>query len=147
MPTHTVGVFQDLAWAHRGIDALLRHEFEVESLSVIVKSTPEGEALARATLGHPPDRLDVKKLGPTVAGGPLVVILQGSDNGLVTAGISDTFRRAGFQAHDGEIFEALVSRGGLLVGITSDRRAADALATLHAYGGGNAAIGAWSGRV
>ena len=56
-------------------------------------------------------------------------------------------RRVGFQAHDGRIFEALTGRGGVLVAIQSEPRAADALAILHSYGGGNAAIGAWTGRV
>jgi hypothetical protein len=55
--------------------------------------------------------------------------------------------RVGFQAHDGFIFETLTKRGGVLVAIRSESRAADALALLHAYGGGNAAIGAWTGRV
>jgi hypothetical protein len=49
--------------------------------------------------------------------------------------------------HDGQIFETLVERGGVLVAVLSEPRAADALARLHAYGGGNAAIGAWVGRV
>jgi hypothetical protein len=35
----------------------------------------------------------------------------------------------------------------VLVAIASDARAADALAVLHSFGGGNAAIGAWAGRV
>jgi hypothetical protein len=35
----------------------------------------------------------------------------------------------------------------VLVSIRSESRAADALAVLHSYGGGNAAIGAWTGRV
>jgi hypothetical protein len=35
----------------------------------------------------------------------------------------------------------------VLVAVLGDPRAADALAILHAYGGGNAAIGAWMGRV
>jgi hypothetical protein len=56
-------------------------------------------------------------------------------------------RRVGFQAHDGRIFEALAARGGILVAIRTEPRAADALALLHSYGGGNAAIGAWTGRV
>ena len=56
-------------------------------------------------------------------------------------------RRVGFQSHDGRIFEALAARGGVLVAIHSEPRAADALALLHSYGGGNAAIGAWTGRV
>jgi hypothetical protein len=61
--------------------------------------------------------------------------------------VAATARRIGFQAHDGRIFDTLTSRGGVLVSVTSDPRAADALAILHSYGGGNAAIGAWSGRV
>jgi hypothetical protein len=56
-------------------------------------------------------------------------------------------RRVGFQPHDGRIFETLVGRGGVLVAIRSEPRAADALAIMHSYGGGNAAIGAWTGRV
>ena len=56
-------------------------------------------------------------------------------------------RRVGFQAHDGRIFDALTGKGGVLVAIKSEPRAADALAILHSYGGGNAAIGAWTGRV
>ena len=56
-------------------------------------------------------------------------------------------RRVGFQAHDGRIFETLTGRGGVLVAIRTEPRAADALAILHSYGGGNAAIGAWTGRV
>ena len=55
--------------------------------------------------------------------------------------------RAGFLAHDGYIYETLVGRGGILVAIHSEPRAADALAKLHSYGGGNAAIGAWNGRL
>ena len=50
-------------------------------------------------------------------------------------------RRAGFQSHDGRIFETLAGRGGVLVAIRGEPRAADALAILHSYGGGNAAIG------
>jgi hypothetical protein len=56
-------------------------------------------------------------------------------------------RRVGFQSHDGRIFELLTARGGILVSIHSEPRAADALAIFHSYGGGNAAIGAWTGRV
>jgi hypothetical protein len=82
-----------------------------------------------------------------IARGPLVGALQGVDQGLARAGIAATMRRVGFQAHDGRIFETLIARGGVLVAIHSEPRAADALAVLHSYGGGNAAIGAWTGRV
>ena len=79
--------------------------------------------------------------------GPLVAALQGDTRDLKALGIARTMRRVGFQAHDGRIFEALVGRGGVLVAIRTEPRAADALAILHSYGGGNAAIGAWTGRV
>jgi hypothetical protein len=81
------------------------------------------------------------------ARGPIVAALQGADQELSKHGIAATARRVGFQAHDGRIFETLTSRGGVLVAVTTDARAADALAVLHSYGGGNAAIGAWAGRV
>jgi hypothetical protein len=56
-------------------------------------------------------------------------------------------RRVGFQPHDGLIFETLAGKGGVLVAVEDAPRAADALAVFHSYGGGNAAIGAWIGRV
>jgi hypothetical protein len=73
--------------------------------------------------------------------------LQGPANDLPKLGLSGTMRRVGFQAHDARIYETLTARGGVLVAIHSEPRAADALAILHSYGGGNAAIGAWTGRV
>jgi hypothetical protein len=142
----TVGVFQDVAWAERGIEALRRHNFPAEALSIIAKATPETEALAEKALGGV-DRLDIKHLGPSVAKGRLVAALQGQARDLATLGIGATMRRIGFQMHDGFIFEQLAARGGVLLAIRSEIRAADALAVLHAYGGGNAAIGAWTGRV
>jgi hypothetical protein len=56
-------------------------------------------------------------------------------------------QRVGFQSHDARIYESLTARGGVLVAICSESRASDALAVLLSYGGGNAAIGAWTGRV
>ena len=86
-------------------------------------------------------------VGPILTRGPLVDALQGSARDLAKLGIAGTMRRVGFQAHDGRIFETLTGRGGVLVAIRTEPRAADALAILHSYGGGNAAIGAWTGRV
>jgi hypothetical protein len=143
----TVGVFQDVEWARRGIDALLRGGFVPESLTVIAKESPAAAELIEATLGAPAERVELKELGPVVARGPLVSALQGEDDGLMIRGLGSTIGRAGFQRHDGHIFEPLTGRGGVLVAVRSEPRAADALATLHAYGGGNAAIGAWTGRV
>ena len=143
----TVGVFQDADWAQRGLDALKRQGFEVGALSILAKATPDATELLRKTLGVDAAPLDIGGLGAAVAHGSLVGTLQGADEGLGKTGIAATMRRAGFQAHDGYIFETLTSRGGVLIAIEDEPRAADALTILHAYGGGNAAIGAWTGRV
>jgi hypothetical protein len=143
----TVGVFQDAGWARRGVEALLRDGFVSESITILALESAASPELFESLLGGAPDRLQLKALGAVVARGPLVTALQGSDEGLATLGLGATMGRAGFQKHDGYIFETLAGRGGVLVGIRSEPRAADALARLHAYGGGNAAIGAWTGRV
>ena len=143
----TVGVFQDAEWAQRGLDALASEGFVSDSLSLIGRETPETVALLRTLFGVEGGKLDIAKIGPVVAHGPLVGTLQGGTRDLGRAGIAATMRRAGFQIHDGFIFETLTARGGVLVGVHSEPRAADALAVMFAYGGGNAAIGAWSGRV
>jgi hypothetical protein len=143
----TVGVFQDAAWAAKGLDALKKAGFPSEALTVLSKDTPDAAALIDRTVGSPSERLDVAGVGPLVARGRLVDALQGSGRDLGTLGIAGAMRRVGFQPHDGRIFETLVGRGGVLVAIRSEPRASDALAILHSYGGGNAAIGAWTGRV
>ena len=142
----TIGVFQDVAWAARGIDALVDDGFAVDSLSIVAKATPEWRALIEARFGGDVQSLTVARLGETLVRGPLIAALQGPDSGLERGGVSAAIGRAGFQSHDGYIYETLVDRGGILVGVHNVPRAADALAKLHAYGGGNAAIGAWAGR-
>ena len=143
----TVGVFQDGAWADRGIAALVADGFAPDSLSVLVKASPEADALIRERFGSPGVAVTSKGLGALIANGPFLRTLQGEDSALTTSTLAATIRRAGFQSHDGYIFQALVERGGVLVAVETEPRAADALAILHAYGGGNAAIGAWTGRV
>jgi hypothetical protein len=143
----TVGVFQDIAWATKGLQALTSSGFAPESLSIMAKATPEAAALVEKVFGAGPDRFDIAGVGAIVARGPLVDALQGEARDLAKLGLAGTMRRVGFQAHDCRIFEALTGRGGILVAIRSEPRAADALALLHSYGGGNAAIGAWTGRV
>lgn len=145
--TYTVAVFQDAEWARRGVDALLAHGFAPGALTVLAKDAADVHTLCEEKLGAAPERLELRALGTVLARGPLVGVLQGSNNALVTEGIGGTMNRAGFQPHDGYIFETLTGRGGVLVAVRDEQRAADALATLHAYGGGNAAIGAWAGRV
>lgn len=143
----TVGVFQDVAWATKGIAALMHAGLPPESLTILAKATPEAAALVEKSLGAPGSRLDIAGIGAVVLHGPMVDALQGSLKDLAKAGLSGTMRRVGFQAHDCRIFEALVARGGILVAVHSEPRAADALAVMFSYGGGNAAIGAWTGRV
>ena len=143
----TVGVFQDVAWAEKGLDALQRAGFPPESLTILAKESAETSALLERTFGSAGDRLDLLGIGITLSHGPLIEALQGAGRDLALRGLAGTMRRIGFQAHDSRIFETLAARGGVLVSIRSESRAADALAILHSYGGGNAAIGAWTGRV
>jgi hypothetical protein len=144
---YTVGVFQDIAWASKGLQALTNSGFPPESLSIVAKAAPEAAALIEKVFGGAPDRYEIAGVGAIVARGSLVDALQGAPRDLAKLGLAGTMRRIGFQAHDGRIFETLTGRGGILVAIRSEPRAADALALLHSYGGGNAAIGAWTGRV
>ena len=143
---YTVGVFKDVASAERGIEALKRQGFPEEALSVVAKDAPEVVALAQKVFGKAPARIEVKGLGSTVAVGTLPEALDDGGD-LAKSGLAVAFKRVGFQAHDGRIFETLTERGGVLVAVRSEPRAADALSTLHCYGGANAAIGAWTGRV
>jgi hypothetical protein len=143
----TIGVFQDVAWARKGTEALLDAGFVPESLTLLAKDTPDAAALIEQVLGEPPERLELKALGAVLAKGPLIAALRGGDDGLRTAGLGATITRVGFQPHDGHIYETLTGRGGVLVAVRNEPRAADALAKLHSYGGGNAAIGVWSGRL
>ena len=117
----TVGVFQDIAWAEKGVDALRKQGLAVESLSILGKASPEMGAFIERALGAP-QSLDVRDLGPAMARGPLVAALQGSDQGLSKAGIAGTMRRVGFQAHDGRIFRC-ADRPGRRAGGDSQRAA------------------------
>jgi hypothetical protein len=143
----TVGVFQDVAWARKGFDALKRAGIPVESMAIVARDSADTAQFIEQALGGAGQKLDLPGIGPALLRGPLVDALQGDAGDLSRLGIAGTMRRVGFQAHDGRIFDALVGRGGVLVAIRSEPRAADALAILHSYGGGNAAIGAWTGRV
>lgn len=143
----TVGVFQDIPWAQKGLDALRQAGFPVESLTIVAKASPEAAGFVEASLGAAGETFEFAGIGAVVGRGSLIQALQGDQRDLPKLGLSGTMRRVGFQAHDGRIFDALTTRGGILVAIESEPRAADALALLMSYGGGNAAIGAWTGRV
>ena len=144
----TVGVFQDVAWAAKGLDALKQAGFPPESLTILAKDTPDAAALIEKALGAKGDRLDV-------AGGRRG--RRARPAARAAAGAGPRSRRSwgspgrcaasAFRRTTARIFETLAGRGGILVAIRSEPRAADALAILHSYGGGNAAIGAWTGRI
>ena len=143
----TVGVFQDVAWAEKGLKALQASGFPLGAVSFIAKDSPDVTALAERTFGRSVGTMEIHAVGTARANGPIVDALQGSDESLTKHGIAASAKRIGFQAHDGRIFERLTGRGGVLVAVSSDSRASDALALMFSYGGGNAAIGAWSGRL
>jgi hypothetical protein len=143
----TVAVFQDVVWAQKGLKALKQIGLPAESLTIIAKDSPQVAALIEETLGSAGVSVELGSLGSVLARGSLIESLQGSAHDLAKLGLTGAMRRVGFQAHDSRIFETLTGRGGVLVAIRSEPRAADALAILHSYGGGNAAIGAWGGRV
>lgn len=144
----TVGVFQDVTWARNGLQALQRAGLLPDSLSIVSKDNPEVRELIAASLGvGAPTSMTLPEVGEAVAAGPLVPALQGQPADLAQLGLAGAMARVGFQSHDGRIYERLTARGGVLVAIHSEPRAADALAVLLSYGGGNAAIGAWTGRL
>jgi hypothetical protein len=143
----TIGVFKDVPAAERGIDALKRQGFPAEALTVLAKETPEATGLLQKVFGRTPGKMDLQGVGAAVAMGTLLQALDASPGDLSKTGLALSLKKVGFQPHDGRIFETLTVRGGVLVAVRSEPRAADALSTLHCYGGGNAAIGAWTGRL
>ena len=126
----TIGVFQDVTWAERGIGALKGAGFPPESLTIVALDSPGVAALMEQAFGAAGERLDLPGIGVALARGPLVEALDDAE--LKKQGLGGALRRAGFQQH---------------AAVRSEPAAAEALALLHSYGGGNAAIGAWSGRV
>ncbi len=144
---YTIGVFKDVASAERGIDALKRQGFPSEALTVLAKENSDTSSLLQKVFGRIPGKLDLQGIGTAVGVGTLLAALEANSGDLAKAGLAASLKRVGFQSHDGRIFETLTDRGGVLVAVRSEPRAADALSTLHCYGGGNAAIGAWTGRL
>ncbi len=144
---HTVAVFQDASRAEAGLTALVTAGFPVASLSAVAVATEATGALVARVFGADAPTMEVRGLGTVHARGAVVERLQGTDDAFTARGLAATASRIGFQMHDGRIFEQLTGRGGVLVAVATAARASDALALLHAYGGGNAAIGAWAGRL
>ncbi len=143
----TVGVFKDVAAAEKGLEALARHGFPPDAVSIIAKDGPAAGELIQRMMGKAPAAVALPAVGEVLAAGPLLSALEGPGHDLARVGLAAAMKRVGFQSHDGQIFQALTERGGVLVAVRSEPRAADALTTMHCYGGGNAAIGAWTGRL
>lgn len=143
----TVGVFKDAEWAKRGIDALTERGFAPHMLSMLAKDEPQNQTLIESVFGAAPERIALPVVGGLLGTGSLLGALQGASGDLARIGMAAAMRRVGFQPHDGLIYETLAGKGGVLVAVEDAPRAADALAVFHSYGGGNAAIGAWTGRV
>lgn len=118
MSTFTAGVFQDLEWARRGVLALFADGFAPATITLLVRESPGATTLIAETIGGPRERIELEKLGPVLAFGPLLTLIQDPDDPLRIAGLAATMRRAGFQAHDGHIFETLVARGGVLTAVS-----------------------------
>jgi hypothetical protein len=144
---YTIGVFKDVASADRGIEALKKQGFPAEALTVLAKEGPDTSGLLQKVFGRTPDKIELPGIGPSIGSGSLVALLGPASGEAAGSGLAACLTRVGFQTHDGRIFETLTGRGGVLVAVRSEPRAADALSTLHCYGGGNAAIGAWTGRI
>ena len=144
---YTIGVFKDVASADRGIEALKRQGFPAEALTVLAKESPDISGLLQRVFGRTPDTIDLPGIGTALGLGSLLAVVGPGATEAAGPGLAASLTRVGFQSHDGRIFETLTGRGGVLVAVRSEPRAADALSILHCYGGGNAAIGAWTGRV
>src|SRR5262245_43613577 len=92
----TVGVFQDAAWAQKGLDALARAGFPKESLTILAKEGADASSLIQKTLGTAGERLQIAGVGPVVVHGPLLDALQGKTRDLDKLGLAGTMRRVGF---------------------------------------------------
>src|SRR5262245_64548847 len=89
----TVAVFQDVAWAGKGLNALKAGGFSPAMLTVIGKETADVGALIEQTLGSPADRVELATLGTVLARGSLVEVLQGSTSDLAKLGLAGTMRK------------------------------------------------------
>jgi hypothetical protein len=144
---HTVAVFKDLEAAKLAVEVLRKKGFAAESISVLAKPSEPLPSWGTTATSRTLETISLPKLGEVLAAGPLIDALDAGPGRLVKAGLAMSMTGVGFQPHDGLIYEALVEKGGVLVAVRNEPRAADAITVFHNYGGGNAAIGAWSGRL
>ena len=66
----TVGVFQDVAWAQKGVDALKQAGFPLETLTILAKDGPEAAAFIEQALGGAAQRVELAGIGAAVGRGP-----------------------------------------------------------------------------
>jgi len=66
----TVGVFKDIAWAERGIDALKQQGFAAERMTLAAKASTESAALIERALGAAPESVELPVVGAAVVRGP-----------------------------------------------------------------------------
>src|SRR3990172_7064032 len=84
----TVGVFQDVAWAQKGVDALKQAGFPPKSLTILAKESAEVAGLIERTLGAAGDRLELAAVGAVLARGSLIEALQGARRDLLKLGLA-----------------------------------------------------------
>jgi len=89
----TVGVFQDTAWAQRGLDALKRAGFTPDMLTIVSKETGDASGLIQRVFGAGGGRIDLAGTGAVLAHGALVDALQGTAGDLPKLGIARTMQR------------------------------------------------------
>ena len=58
-----MAVFQDVAWARKGLDALKQAGLPAESLTILAKDSPDVAALIQAVLGSAGDALELAGSG------------------------------------------------------------------------------------
>ena len=117
----TVGVFQDVAWAREGLDALKQAGLAAESLTILAKESPEVAALIERALGAPASGSSCRRSARCWRAVRCVDGAAGPARDLAKLGLAGTMRRVGFQAHDGRIFEALTAAAACWWRFTASR--------------------------
>ena len=130
----------------KGLDALKQAGFPAESLTILAKDGPDARLVVAAHGSERPASArhcrHRRRPGARTDGrGP-----QARARDLPKLVCRARCGGSGFSRTTAASSTTLTGRGGVLVAIRERASAADALAMLHSYGGGNAAIGAWTGK-
>ena len=65
----TVGVFQDIAWAEKGLAALTQAGFAPDVMTVMAKESDQAASLFPRVFGAAGERLEIAGVGPTLVKG------------------------------------------------------------------------------